>query len=248
MLGPIVEVKSPNKETFVVVGRKKKKRNNRNASGLSAGKGSSADLSLIVENRVPIFPARSVKMLRYSSSFVLTCTAGAVQTYIFRANDAFDPDFTSTGHQPMGFDQMMLFYNHFCVTHSRLKVTFKSTVLNVPTTVCIRQDASSTPLTTIDRILEYGGLVTCDLEATPTFGSNKTLGLDLDIAKLQGIRPPSAITADPTLRGDAASSPSEITYFHVAAWNDAGSTCSAQCSIIMEQRVIFMEPRDETES
>jgi hypothetical protein len=227
-------------------GKKHKKKTGKGGA-LTTGKGQSGQLSTIVEPRMPLFPARCTKWLRYSTNFALTNTAGAVATWVFRANDCFDPDFTGTGHQPMGFDQMMVFYNHFCVTHARIKVTFKSSSTTVPTTVCLRQDAASAALTVIDRIIEFGGLVTTDLEAMPGFGSNKEIELNLSVARLQGVDE-SALTADPTLRGDAATSPTEVTYFHCASWNDAGSTTGCTASVILEQRVIFMEPRDATGS
>lgn len=218
-----------------------------NRSGaLTANSVNASTLSLISEPTMPLFQARTVKWLRYSTSVSLSSVSGAVTTWVFRANDCFDPDFTGTGHQPMGFDQMMIFYNHFCVTHSRIIVSFKSAA-GAAGTACVRQDAASSPLTVIDQIIEFGGLVQCELETIGGFGANKVLEMAISIAKLQGVSE-SALTADPTLRGDAATSPTEITYFHLQLWNAAAVTCTANVSVIMEQRVIFMEPRDATES
>jgi len=195
---------------------------------------------------MPLFPATITKRLRYSTNFLLATTAGAVATYVFRANDLFDPDFTGTGHQPMGFDQLMVFYNHFCVTRAKLIVTFKC-YSSVDQTVCIRQDATNAPLTVIDRIIEFGGLTMAQVGSSGEFGGQVTLDLTLDIAKLQGVTR-TALTADPTLRGDAATSPTEVTYFHVAAWDAVGNGANIQCSVILEQEAHFMEPRDATES
>lgn len=195
---------------------------------------------------MPLFPAHVVKSLRYSTDFSLSSTAGAVATYVFRANDLYDPDYTGSGHQPMGFDQMMQFYNHFCVIKSRLVVTFKN-YSSVTGTVCIRQDADLTPLTSIDRILEYGGNVTATLNIAGGTNCNQTLELGVDIPKLQGVSR-KTITASPALRGDASTSPSELTYFHVQLWDAAGNNQSIRCSAILEQLAVFTEPRDMVSS
>jgi len=184
--------------------------------------------------------------LRYVDNISITTTAGAVATYVFRANDLFDPDFTSTGHQPMGFDQMMLSYNHFCVLKARIKVTFKN-YTSVSQTVAIRQDATSSPLTVINRILEFGGVVSTSLGQAGTFGSEQNLIMDVNIPRLQGVNETTAL-ADPTLRGDAATSPTELTYFHLQAWDAAGNGANIQCQVMLEQLAMFTEPRDLIES
>jgi hypothetical protein len=212
------------------------------SSSLLAG-----DLTQSIERTMPLFPPMVTKMLRYSSNTgILSSTSGAVATYVIRSNDCFDPDFTGTGHQPMGFDQMMVFYNHFCVRKARIKCTFRS-ISGIQSTACVRIDASSTPLTVIDRIMEFGGLVSTDLNRTDVYGSMKTVMLSLDVARLQGITS-KALTADPTLRGDAATSPTEISYFHIALWDANAVTNTAFVDFVLEQLVTFMEPRDATES
>jgi hypothetical protein len=202
---------------------------------------------MVFEPWMPIFPASVTKRLRYSTTFSLTSTSGAItSTQVFRANDLFDPDFTGTGHQPMGFDQLMVWYNHFCVRSARIQLVFKNNISNAPT-VCLRVDADSTPLTVIDRIVELGGCVTENLEIKGSYGANKKLSLSIDIAKLQGISP-SAMTADANLRGTAASSPAEVSYFHITMWDTSGTTGGVEVDVILEQTATFFEPRDITES
>lgn len=203
---------------------------------------------MVFEPWMPIFPASITKRLRYSTTFALSSTSGAItSTQVFRANDLFDPDFTGTGHQPMGFDQLMVWYNHFCVRTARIVLVAKCTSGSSPT-VCLRVDADSTPLTVIDRIVELGGCVTECLEVKGAYGANKRLSMSLDIAKLQGISK-SAMTADANLRGTAASSPAEVSYFHITLWDTVGlTTGSCEVDVILEQTATFFEPRDITES
>lgn len=232
--------KSPRKR-----GKNRKRTDGGKNRGLTSQGGATVN-TVLYEPWMPIFPARATKWLRYSTSLSLTSASGVVSTQVFRANDLFDPDFTSTGHQPMGFDQLMSFYNHFCVIRSRIHCIFKCNDV-AGATACIRLDADSTPLTVIDRILEFGGLVTECLESKGTYGANKELTLVVDIPKIQGV-PIKAILADVNLRGTAASSPSEVTYFHVALWNTSAASTAAFVDVILEQQAVFTEPRDLTTS
>jgi len=200
----------------------------------------------IISPWMPLFSARTVRQLRYSDSFQLTSTAGTVATYVFAANGMFDPNVTGTGHQPMGFDQMMVFYNHYCVTKARL-ILVASNASSVPTSVVLRQDASPTPITTIDRILEIGGNSYVHLDAAGSTNAQKELKLSLDIAKLQGITW-TALMADSTLRGDSASNPTELSYFHCQVMSAAGFTAVVNFDVLIEFTSYFMEPRDGTAS
>jgi len=196
---------------------------------------------------MPVFPASITKRLRYSTSFSGACTAGAItSTQVFRANDLFDPDLTGTGHQPMGFDQLMTWYNHFCVRTALITLVCRNTAATTPT-VCLRIDGDLTPITVIDRIVELGGCVTVDLEPKGGYGSVKKMSIHADIAKLQGVKP-GTITADANLRGTAAASPSEVTYFHITSWDTSTGTGSFEVDVILEQVATFFEPRDITES
>lgn len=225
--------------------KKNKSRKNKSRSALATGRGPGASLTAQVESWMPIFPVVVTKKLRYSTTFQLTCTAGATATYVFRANDLFDPDYTGTGHQPMGFDQMILFYNHFVVTSAKIKATVRNKTNTSPFTACIRVDSNVTPITVPDRVLEFGGLVVAEVTTFPS--ASQLLELGVDIPRFQGLNHKNAL-ADGQLRGDAASSPSELVLFHVQIWDTAALTSTANIDVILEQTATFLEPRDLTES
>jgi len=111
----------------------------------------------------------------------------------------------------------------------------------------IRYDASATPLTVIDRILELGGCVSTMMGTQGGLGSSMTIDLSLNVAKLQGVTP-ATILADPSLRGDAATSPTEVTYFHIQLFDTGGASSGAYVTFYLEQEAVFTEPRDNVES
>lgn len=69
-----------------------------------------------------ILPNRYTCKLRYTESFALAPSGSTVVAQVFRANDLYDPNGLPGGHQPMGFDQLCLMFNHFTVTGSKITV------------------------------------------------------------------------------------------------------------------------------
>lgn len=200
----------------------------------------------VIQRTLPLYPSSCMKRLRYSTNIALASTAGAVASYVFAVNGLFDPDVTGTGHQPMGFDELMIYFNHYVVTHCRMTAVAKC-VSTSKMTVCLRQDASSTPITVIDRIVEIGGGVIEYLEISTTSLATKRLEASFDIARIQGISR-QALTSDSSLRGTSAANPTELSYAHVQNWDANAQTGTVVFDIIMEFDAIFTEPRDGTES
>jgi len=66
-------------------------------------------------------PQSLITTLRYTDYFSINPPVGSAGTYAFVANGLWDPNFSGTGHQPMGFDQLMTFYNHFEVIGAKLR-------------------------------------------------------------------------------------------------------------------------------
>lgn len=78
-------------------------------------------------SRVPRspFPDRALTKLRYVDRIDMEQqTLGIRARWLFSCNNVFDPNFTSIGHQPMGYDQYAELYNHYNVKQSHIKVTF----------------------------------------------------------------------------------------------------------------------------
>lgn len=200
----------------------------------------------VIQRSIPLFSARTTKRLRYSTNIQLASTSGAVTSYVFAANGLFDPDVTGTGHQPMGFDEMMVYYNHYTVAQARLQAVCKC-VSSTKMTVGIKYDGAATPVTVVDRLVEDGASVIEYLELGTTMGSTKRLEMGLDIARVQGISR-KALTADTSLRGTSSANPSELSYFHVQVWDAAGQSGTVNIDIIIDFVAIFTEPRDATTS
>ena len=213
--------------------------------GATTGRVMMRSATQINEHSMPLFAARTTKRLRYASSGALSSTSGAVATYIFSVNGLFDPDITSTGHQPMGFDQMMVSYNHYYVTSAKITVTFRNQTGNATPVVSISVMPDTTPITVSDRIVEFGDCNMTILESKAVAGSVKTLQQSVSMRRIMGV---DDIVDNSELRGDAASNPTEQTYFHVQTWNNDVFTCAINFDVVIDYQAIFAEPRVLTES
>jgi len=198
----------------------------------------------IQELWTPIFPATKTVRLRYATFGTLSSTSGVVSAYVYSANGLYDPDISGLGHQPMGFDQMMLSYEHYTVLSSNITFTFKNTTASNPT-VAVTAAPSSTNLTNATQIVEFGGLQSTTLEIKGVSGAVQNLSLAVDVRKIEGGR---AIIDNPNLQGDAASNPAEQVYFIVYMWDNAGFSGSLNFDVVIEFLATFKEPRQLTQS
>lgn len=74
---------------------------------------------------MPGFAAQKTYKLRYNDYVYLNPGAATVPArHMFRANGINDPDVTGTGHQPLGKDELAVFWNHGIVTGSKLTADF----------------------------------------------------------------------------------------------------------------------------
>lgn len=210
-------------------------------SHLAMGEGKSASLNSIVEPWMPIFPAKTLKRLRYATFNQLSSSGGAVDSHVFRVNDLYDTDVTSTGHQPMGFDQMMVFYEHFHVCKAKIRCTFRNGATNSPA-ISLRVDADLTPITNPDQIREIGGCVFDTLNPNTMYGSIKTIELVVDIERFAGLSRQNFLASD-KYQGSVGSSPTEGTYVHVQCWDQGGGNCSMLFDCEIEYECYFTEPR-----
>lgn len=69
---------------------------------------------------------RTKVAMKYHDDITVNVNGTSGSNYNFRCNSIFDPDASSVGHQPMGHDQIALFYERYVVIGSKITVTFKT--------------------------------------------------------------------------------------------------------------------------
>jgi len=193
-----------------------------------------------------LMPIRYKARLRYSESVKLVGSAAAANAYILTANGLYDPNITGAGHQPMGFDQIMLWYEHYHVTNCKLTVNFcnNSATENIVVGIYIAPDTTIT--TDFIRLVENGMMVKKWMG--PSLSNSKnicTLSLNANIAKINGQR---TILYTNDFRGDVGANPVEQSYFHIFVYDSYNLLGTPQIDIdfLLEYDAVFSEPRKLT--
>lgn len=200
-----------------------------------------------IEHNFPLFPARKRAYLTYHTHPQLFCGAGGVAgTHVFAANGLYDPDVTSTGHQPMGFDQMMTFYYHYTVLKAKITVWVKDNSTTLAGWCAVSRNGSSTATTAIDDLIEGGNIEYHPVNRGFEWQSNVKMVMDMDVARYEGI---DDLLDDNDYRGSSSANPNDIAYFHVSVWNPYDATSySFDLDVLIEFEAIFTEPRKPTSS
>lgn len=193
-------------------------------------------------------PLKFVTKLRYAElGLSVNPGAGLVAEYLFRANDVFDPNYSGTGHQPRGFDQLMPLYNHFTVLGSKatFRVSNDASDLSLTTFLTLQGEAT-TQLNPID-LMERMDVLTRQTAGKKTGGQNTTLIKGFSTKKFFS---KSNVLDDTSLRGDVSSSPSEVAYYHfgVVSSDGVADPLAITFSVVIDYIVCFHEPNDVASS
>lgn len=193
-----------------------------------------------------LFGQRTRRVVQYAENFIgISSGAGTTGGYVFSANGLFDPNITGSGHQPMGFDQMMIFFNHYTVTRSRIRVQYETTTAAAPT-VALAVSGSSSIVASSTQLMETGRIALSWPTGSGVADSHGSLQASCNLGQFQGLR---NVIDDPDMRGDASSNPAEQVYYIVYAWYPVDATVvSAALQVLIEFDTIFHEPRTPTQS
>lgn len=195
----------------------------------------------MVSTRQPVAKSALIKH-RYSSYCTINAGAGVSASHVLSANGMFDVDITSTGHQPLAFDEFSLFYDHFMVLGSKITVT----AVNISTTIPILfgvtlRDSATVTSSSIDYIKEQGstGWKYC--------------------GNINNSRPPQMVKGYSTkkffskgdlrdcaeLKGSAAANPAEQAFYHIwtAAANHSSDPSTVTFNFIVEFMALWTEPK-----
>lgn len=91
-----------------------------------------------LRGRNPLALNKCSTVLKYNTTILLNPKPDALgvtasNTYQFSANGMYDPDITSTGHQPMYFDNYASVYQRYHVKYSTISVTVVNHAVNTAT-------------------------------------------------------------------------------------------------------------------
>lgn len=174
------------------------------------------------------FPTFKKSRHRYVQEITLNAAANDIDKYVFRANCMYDPSLTGIGHQPMGFDQHMQFYDHFTVIGSRIKVQFvdaNTSVSNPPFFGVLLSDngTRSTDAADVNSLLEQWGTGRV-VQAGRVYGPQMSTYQTAAYKKFSAKRffHKKAIVGSADYRGSATASPNEQAYFEVFVASAAG--------------------------
>lgn len=197
------------------------------------------------------FPKSKLVRMRYVDEITINAgTSGSVR-YVFRANSLFDPNFTGTGHQPKGFDQNMIFYNHYTVLGSMCTMTYanKTGANDIPgyTAILLTDDGvTSAPWTEPFEMFESRYFT----RQKPSFagtergyvGQKNFLKKKFSAKKFFARR---NINSDPELRGTATTNPTEGAFFECVVFPIATNDPSPMTFlVIIEYIALLTEPND----
>lgn len=186
-----------------------------------------------------------VTKMKYSEGMTINAPSGGVGTYVFRANSLFDPDYTTAGHQPRGFDQLMTLYDHYTVVGCKISVDFvtqseSSTGQNI-CGVALRDDFP--PEAYLNGYLE-GSYVQHRL--SPTNQNPVRITYRCNPNKFLGRSNP---LSDPELKGSATANPGEVAYWHVFCGSPNESDAGV-CTVLvnLEYIAVLHEPKNPGQS
>lgn len=105
-----------------------------------------------------VFPRRTIRKLIYHDGY--TVTSSTIQTQVIRSA-LNDVNFTGTGHQPMGFDQLIAIYNSHRVKAMSVTVKVVPNVTNTnPIRLTVAGSSNSTTPASVNDGIELAGSTT----------------------------------------------------------------------------------------
>ncbi len=129
--------------------RRNQSRNKERLGGVRQLEGNSVDLDSVPNtrlfNRDIIIPDRMYTRLCYDFNNYAILSAAATGSLLIAGNSCFDPDKTGTGHQPLGFDQYVGFYNRYRVHKSAITIELISATLGCHITATPTTTSSAPP-------------------------------------------------------------------------------------------------------
>lgn len=190
-------------------------------------------------------PITTIAKLRYDDLINVTSATSVLGSHVFRANSIYDPDYSGTGHQPMGHDEWAQLYNHYVVLGSKIVAT-----VTVPSdadiywTGAYLSDTVTVPYTTGTAFREARKGLTKFCNA----GDNCTNHVRAMYSPKKFFQVKDVMDNVTRLGASTGYNPSEEAAFIIWVQALNASTVAATIAIHIEYTVQFSEPKDLVQS
>lgn len=181
------------------------------------------------------FPPKMITKMRYADTTRLDPVVGVPASYIFSANNIWDPNVSGVGHQPYGRDEFAMLYTYYRVLKSRIIATFIPSVSGAAgASVCgVSLQPDTTTVSSFDTIREtksahYKVCAGDSNRVTVTNGFNSKKMFASNMGSLNALM---------------SSAPGEQAYFHVFVTNAlfSGDLAPVDIVITIEYTVLMWE-------
>jgi len=190
--------------------------------------------------QTPLAPRLACQM-----QYVETVSLAGLPTidYQWKINSLFDPNFTGTGHQPKGFDQIQELYQRYRVYNTHYKVSW-----SIPSAgftnllVCVVATNEASGFTSFSDATETANAQWMAIgNGYPLLTGHHLTGT-VDLTKLNG-KTRAAYESDDTTQALRNASPSEILHLHcVAASADGATNVAAYMTIQLTFDIEWSDP------
>jgi len=196
-----------------------------------------------------VVPKRIKRTLRYSDiGITLNPGVGSTATHSFNCNGLYDPDYTSTGHQPLGFDQYMALYNKYQVIGSKITVQVRSLDSSYTHIVGIYQSDSTSASIVMSRLMEQGKMK-WDVLVPYSQNGHKVLTLTSNFS-LKAVTEGSNLLGEDLLEGNSGTNPTRSFYYHIVAYGDGGNDTTGVyiSNVTIDYITVFSDPIEVAQS
>ena len=152
----------------------------------------------------------------------------------------------STGHQPLGFDEMMIMYGNFVVIGSKISLYYRMQD-DVPCHVGIRISQDTTQQNDAKAIMENGEGVYVEVQPHNTATSTGMIKLGGSTKRILGIPSP---LSEISCQGDIANNPASQWHFDTwcAPWDPSVNSAGVLCYCQIDYVVVFITPKFQVRS
>lgn len=201
----------------------------------------------IIPRALADHPSKKIARLRYVQTISLNPGAGGIAVHQFRANSLYDPDLTGVGHQPFGFDQLALQYDHYVVLGSKIKAQYLPTGTSAgqPGQMALTLDDNATfGYSSMDELCEGNQALGFAKMAGYPIGTDRPITLvgKYSAKKFHGVKDMSDNIG--RLGAAVGTNPTEDAYFNVCLGSVAASTDpdAYYIQVTLDYIALFTEP------